>query len=620
MRIGKEFSTGYDVQNGTLQGSIVSPVLFSIMINEVFGDIDYSMGVSLFADDGVIWKRGRNLQFTMAKMQQELQKVESWALAWGFRFSVSKTKWIIFTRKRIHCQLSLKLYGSDIDKVDCFKYLGIWFDERLTWKTHIGKMTEKYKKVLNILRCLQGNDWGADRTALRALYVGLIRSVLDYGCLVYGSAAKTLLNDLDRVQYQALRLCCGAVKTTPVAALQVEMGEQPLELRRRQIALTYWANLKGHSDSHIAQSVLKPCQEQEKGPGQWRSFGWTIGKEVNEMGFSCTDLSPAVALSVLPPWLYDQIIDFYLLRKGRGVTKSQVQDHIVGRYSGYVKIFTDASKLLDNRVGVAFVLPDISYMASARITDGLAVYTGELVAILMALTWVEDAPLGRYLVCSDSSSALVSIGNMSSDSRQDIVFEIFHLLYRIKHRGIEVVFLWVPAHVGVDGNEQADKFAKSAARRSYVGLTIKYSKSEVKSLIKVKLKEKWQAQWDGDGKGRYYYSMQKTVGQCRRSFRSRRDEDIISRVRFGHTGLNSTLKKMGKHDTGTCDFCGQEESFEHVVLECNKYKRERERLQFELQENSVHLRVWDIFQRDAGDVVYRAVFGFLRLTGVYPRL
>lgn len=80
----------------------------------------------------------------------------------------------------------------------------------------------------DILLCLKGNDWGADRTTLRALYVCLIRSVLDYGCLVYGSAAKTLLNDPDRVQYEALRLCCGAVKTTPVAALQVEMGEQPL--------------------------------------------------------------------------------------------------------------------------------------------------------------------------------------------------------------------------------------------------------------------------------------------------------------------------------------------------------------------------------------------------------
>lgn len=97
----------------------------------------------------------------MAKMQRELQKVEGWALKWGFRFSVSKTKWIVFTHKTINCQLSLKLYGNDIERVG-FKYLGIWFDERLTWKIHIGKMTEKCKKVLNILRCLKGNDWGAD--------------------------------------------------------------------------------------------------------------------------------------------------------------------------------------------------------------------------------------------------------------------------------------------------------------------------------------------------------------------------------------------------------------------------------------------------------------------------
>lgn len=54
------------------------------------------------------------------------------------------------------------------------------------------------------------------------------------------------------------------------------------------------------------------------------------------------------------------------------------------------------------------------------------------------------------------------------------------------------------------------------------------------------------------------------------------------------------------------------------MLECNKYKQEREILKSELQENRIHLRVRDIFQRNAGDVIYRAVFGFLRSTGVHP--
>ncbi len=46
-------------------------------------------------------------------------------------------------------------------------------------------------------------------------------------------------------------------------------------------------------------------------------------------------------------------------------------------------------------------------------------------------------------------------------------------------------------------------------------------------------------------------------------------------MRFGHTRLNSTLYKMSKHDTGRCEFCGQEESVEHVILYYQKYETER---------------------------------------------
>ncbi len=65
---------------------------------------------------------------------------------------------------------------------------------------------------------------------MKSIYIALIRSVLDYGSIVYDSAAKTLLK-LDVIQAQALRLCCGAFKTTPVSALQVEVGEMPLQIR-----------------------------------------------------------------------------------------------------------------------------------------------------------------------------------------------------------------------------------------------------------------------------------------------------------------------------------------------------------------------------------------------------
>jgi len=53
------------------------------------------------------------------------------------------------------------------------------------------------------------------------------------------------VNKQDLIQYRDVRLCSGAYKTIPVAAIQLEIGEMPLKLRREQLALFYWANLKG---------------------------------------------------------------------------------------------------------------------------------------------------------------------------------------------------------------------------------------------------------------------------------------------------------------------------------------------------------------------------------------
>ncbi len=65
------------------------------------------------------------------------------------------------------------------------------------------------------MRCLRGSEWGASRAAMKSIYIlAQIRSVLDYGRIVYDSAAKTF----DVIQARALRLCSSAFKATPVSA------------------------------------------------------------------------------------------------------------------------------------------------------------------------------------------------------------------------------------------------------------------------------------------------------------------------------------------------------------------------------------------------------------------
>ena len=104
------------------------------------------MGRSLFADDGAFWKRGRNINHIKGKIQEAIEVVEKWSYAWGFRFSVDKTKSIMFTRKR-GIDIEIKMYGQSIEQVKVFKFLGVWFDAKLTWNEHIEKIDTKCKKI-----------------------------------------------------------------------------------------------------------------------------------------------------------------------------------------------------------------------------------------------------------------------------------------------------------------------------------------------------------------------------------------------------------------------------------------------------------------------------------------
>lgn len=49
------------VENGTPQGSVISPVSVNVMVNDIFSRTEGDYGMYLFADDNAIWKRGRNI-------------------------------------------------------------------------------------------------------------------------------------------------------------------------------------------------------------------------------------------------------------------------------------------------------------------------------------------------------------------------------------------------------------------------------------------------------------------------------------------------------------------------------------------------------------------------------
>ena len=97
-------------------------------------------------------------------------------------------------------------------------------------------------KALNILKVIGNAEWGADRKVMLRLYRSLVRSKLDYGCIVYGSARKSYLQMLDPIHNQGL--CLGTFRTSPVESLYVDAHEPCLGARRAKLSLQYPSKIK----------------------------------------------------------------------------------------------------------------------------------------------------------------------------------------------------------------------------------------------------------------------------------------------------------------------------------------------------------------------------------------
>ena len=125
----------------------------------------------------------------------------------------------------------LHINGQKIQVVKETRFLGVIFDQKLSFIPHLKALKTKCLKALDIVKVVSNQEWGADKSVLLNLYRSLIRSKLDYGSIIYGSARPSYLKMLNTIHHQGLRLALGAFRTSPVESLYVEAGELPLEER-----------------------------------------------------------------------------------------------------------------------------------------------------------------------------------------------------------------------------------------------------------------------------------------------------------------------------------------------------------------------------------------------------
>ncbi len=287
------------------------------------------------------------------------------------------------------------------------------------------------------------------------------------------------------------------------------------------------------------------------------------------------------------------------------------------KYSDFVTIFTDGSKN-DNSVGCAFIIPNVGVEAEFSLNPVSSIFTAEAVAILEALKMIETFNFSKTLIVTDSKSVLQALSNFFNTSW--IMFEIKKILSSLEKSGLLVVFLWVPSHNGIPGNEEVYLLAKNAL--NHIDLThseIMHEDYFCKS--KQECSTIWQLNWNNSPYGRQFFSIKTkvNVGPWFKDMTLNRPEiTSINRLRFGHNSAGSHLYRLNIIDAAECE-CGLGiHDMDHYLLDCplsdNEFRMpflSRLRLQYDMR----NISILNILRTNQA-VIYNDLASYIKSSGL----
>ena len=561
-------------QEGVPQGAILSTTLFNVKINDIVKQVDPGVECSLYVDDFVIMYKSPTIDTIQRKLQHTINRLEKWTLKNGLTISKNKTVAMHFCPDKKCTDLVLKLDNDHIQFVKEAKFLGLIWDTKLTFEPHIQYLKARCQKFLNILKVLPRTEWGADRNTLLKLHRSLVRSKLDYGCIVYRSASKTALTKLDPVHNQGLRLSLGAFRSSPVESLYVEAHEPPLEIRKDKLALQYVLKLKANPENP-AYDVVFNAKHQElykDKESATDSFGIHCKKLMKEakidVGVFAINSIPDV-----PIWDSKPVtVDFSLSEFDKSSTSSTIFksrfNELRQKYSYFCHIYTDGSKV-ERKVASAYVCPYGT--RSYRLRDGCSIFTTQVEAIDKALKYVKVSSVERFVIFSDSMSVLQAIG--SQESKNPLVNRVLQTCQEILSNGKFITFCWIPSHRDITGNEDADRAAKDAlSKAQHEHFELPWT--DVFMKIQPFVSSLWQKRWDKEVGNKFYAIMPQIDDKYYSGCTNRKDDVIINGLRIGHTRLTHSFRMENRPLPPLCDQCDgdHELTVKHILIECNFLK------------------------------------------------
>ena len=157
VNVNSFFSNQINPKAGVPQGSVLSPLIFLIYVNDLPTPHHKQNSLSQFADDTAQWAFSLNVRFAAKCLQQDLLNLAMWCATWRIKLNLENTKVIIFSRSilaRKKNRTQPKTVWRDTKSLSSVKLLDITFDSKLNFKKHFEDILDRCNTRYHRLRLL----------------------------------------------------------------------------------------------------------------------------------------------------------------------------------------------------------------------------------------------------------------------------------------------------------------------------------------------------------------------------------------------------------------------------------------------------------------------------------
>ena len=582
-QVNKEMSSKKTLEEGLPQGSALSCTLFLLFINDLPEVLKHEK--ALYADDLALWHTYKNPGTSAFLLNEDLQRLQNYCTKWKLKINTTKTVYTIFSNspKVAKKDLRLAIDGERLQKEKNPVYLGVTLDRQLTLSKHMQKLKSKSSRRLNIVKRLASTQWGASKKTLRQLYIGYVRSTMEYNLALQSISSDTTQSSLDIVESNAVHFIAGAMRSTSTAACHVHTNIQPLGLRREAAVLEMTERYK-RQEEHLPNSKI--VNEWKENTRLKKKSVLKVERKLQEKYHlpenrrieRFVEKNPHPGKERKSPSIFLDLNE-KMSKKGSDVIDLQVTGlQTISKYpDDCIHVYTDGSAFkgtVNAGYGARIEYPDntleeLSHPCGTNCSN----YEAEALAIKAAVQRIQekvqenDFENTQVIIFSDAKSVLQALNNETFKSHviQDLSNSLDQFM---KASNYEVILQWIPSHCQIKGNERADALAKKGSTEEQPERSV--TQSTCKQIITSKTKTEWINNWALGSTGRAIYPYMTTPTNTDSIDNlGRREQCIIFRLRSQHIALNMHLNKLDPTQEPVCPLCPcPYETVEHFLFEC----------------------------------------------------